>query len=110
MKAKTVHTILGFYSSGEGDPRLALEAVRGARAESVSLFQSDEDGKASPYGQLRIDGETLIVATALTPDVERTIKAFESTGSPAIFILHEDLAQPAAPPVHGTGSIFARLH
>ncbi len=110
MKAKTVHTILGFYASGEGDPKLAHDAVRAASAESVSLIQSDEDGKGIPYAQLRIDGESLIVATALTPNVERVIKALESTGSPSIFILHEDLAQPAAPPVHSAGSIFGRLH
>src|SRR5947209_7465592 len=110
MMPRTVHTILGLYSSGEGDPKEVQEAVRTAHAQSIRLFQSDEDGKSSPYGQLRIDGESLIVATALTADVERIIKALESTGSPAIFILHEDLAQPAALRMRGTGSIFARLH
>jgi cyclic beta-1,2-glucan synthetase len=110
MKAKTVHTILGFYSSGEGDPKQAYEAARTAGAQSVGLFESAEDVKASPFAPLRIDGESLIVATAVTPDIERLIKALETIGSPAIFILHEDLAQPAAPPGQSAGSIFRRLH
>ncbi|MGA3203131.1 MAG: glucoamylase family protein, partial [Bryobacteraceae bacterium] len=113
MTAKTVHTILGFYSSGEGDPKQAYEAARSAGAQSVHLLESESgaaDLKHSQYAQLRIDGESLIAATASTHDVERVIKALESSGSPAIFILHEDLAQAAEPPVHSVGSIFARLH
>ena len=113
MKAKTVHTILGFYSSGEGDPKQAYDAARSANAQSVHLFDSvgrDGDSKFSQFARLRIDGESLIVATSTTHDIERIIKSLESTGSPAIFILHEDLAQPAAPPVHGAGSLFARLN
>src|ERR1700678_2854320 len=106
MKAN-VHTILGFYSSGEGDPKLAYDAARSARALSVHLFESENPDK---YAQLRIDGESLIKATAATHDVEGVIKALESTGSPAIFILDEDLAQLPAPPDYSRGgSIFARL-
>ena len=107
MKAN-VHTILGFYSFGEGDPKLAYEAARSARAHSVHLFESENQDK---YAQLRIEGESLITATAATHDVESVIKALESTGSPAIFILDEDLAQLPAPPDSSSGgSIFARLY
>jgi cyclic beta-1,2-glucan synthetase len=109
MSAKTVHTILSFYPSGEGDPKIAYEAARAAGAQSVQSIQSEADFKASPYAPLRIDGECLIIAAATTNHVEAVIKALESTGSPAIFILHEDLAQEAAPGPGG-GSIFARLH
>lgn len=109
MPAKTVHTILGFYSSGEGDPEKVRDVARAARAQSVILIQSEADAKESPFAPLRIDGELLVVASALTPDVEQIIKSLESTGSPAIFVLHEDLTQQA-PPDRGIGSVFARLH
>jgi cellobiose phosphorylase len=110
MKAKTVHTVLGFFSSGEGDPKQAVQAAKNARAQAVHLIDSDtRDQKDAPaYANLRIDGESLIIATAATHDVPEVIKAIESTGTPSIFILHEDLA--AAPPPQASGSIFARLY
>src|ERR1700722_3374499 len=110
MKAKTVHTVLGFFSPGEGDPKQAVQAAKNARAESVHLIDSDpRDQKDSPaYANLRIDGESLIIATAATHDVAGVIKSLESTGTPAIFILHEDLAVAPAP--EASGSIFARLY
>ncbi len=110
MKSKTVHTVLGFYSSGEGDPKQAYEAARTAHAQTVTLLQSGDQVSNSPQAPLRIDGESLIIATAATRDVESTIKALETTGSPAIFVLHEALLVPSVAPPPGGSSVFARLH
>ena len=109
MNRKSVHTVLGFYSSGDGDPKQAYQAALSVHAQSAKLIQSAQDDQDGPYAQLRIEGESLIVAEAATQDVAAVIKALESTGSPAIFILHEDLSQAAAPS-NASGSVFARLH
>src|SRR5579864_3232706 len=109
MRAKAVHTILGFYSSGEGDPKEAYQAAVSEHPISAKLFQNEADDRSQPYTQLRIDGESLIVVTAAVPELDRVITALESTGSPAIFVLHEDLAQPPAQ-APGSGSVVTRLH
>jgi cyclic beta-1,2-glucan synthetase len=109
MSSKTPHLILGFYSAGDGDTKRICEAARRAGA-SVCLV---EDGSGLPkepfrkYAGLRLDGEILIIASGKLGDAESIANALESTGSPAIFVLHETPKPPGT--VEHRGSIIERL-
>src|SRR5271156_3076858 len=109
MSSKTRHIILGFYSPNDGNPKSAFEAARKAGATGVLIDAASGEIKHaySKYAGLRLDGETLIVASASSSNVEAIEKALEGTGSPAIFILREDPKTPG--PVPHKESIFDRL-
>ena len=72
-----------------------------------------EDGSGLPkepfrkYAGLRLDGEILIIASGKLGDAESIANALESTGSPAIFVLHETPKPPRT--VEHAGSIIERL-
>src|ERR1700722_10125970 len=88
MSAKRPHTILGFYSANDGDPKQAFEAAR--RAGASGYLIDGADGSESKYSGLRLEGETVVVASAGATNLEEIAKALESSGSPAIFILRDD--------------------
>jgi cyclic beta-1,2-glucan synthetase len=109
MSSKTSRTILAFYSPGDGDPKSAYADAKrvGASATLIASDSKKTGGEAWPekFAALRLDGETLIVASCATPDAEPVAKALESQGSPAIFILRD--ASPV--PDLRKGSILDRL-
>ena len=88
MSAKRPHTILGFYSANDGDPKQAFEAAR--RAGASGYLIDGADGSESKYSGLRLEGETLVVASAGATNLEEIAKALEGSGSPAIFILRDE--------------------
>src|SRR5580658_2610235 len=88
MSAKRPHTILGFYSANDGDPKRAFDAAR--KAGATGQLIDGTDGADSKYSGLRLDGETLVVASAGATNLEEIAKALESSGSPAIFIIRDD--------------------
>ena len=92
MSSKTLHFILGFYSPNDGDPKRALEVAKKAGASGVLIDDSSgaPSHAFSKFSGLRLEGETLVVASAGATNVEVIAKALEGTGSPAIFILRED--------------------
>jgi hypothetical protein len=106
--------VLAFYPAGEGDPQAAYKAVREARRGKTFLFtQEDPDSGAraqGSYGALRLEGESLIVVEASLLDVEAVVKRLQSTGSPAVFVLHDVAAVPPVPTSPKSHQpIFARL-
>ncbi len=110
MKAKSLRSILGFYSA-EGDPEAAFQAVRGATRGRVFFFTPDqpvEPGRRriERYSALRLEGEFLIAAEAEPSDVEAVVKQLQSTGSPAVFVLREDLDSAPSP---DAGAIDSKL-
>ncbi len=108
MSSKNPHFILGFYSANDGDPKSAFEAARKAGASGVLIGAGGTSNPAySKFSGLRLDGETLIVASGATANVEAIAKALEGTGSPAIFILRGDSKSSRSVP--HKGSIFERL-
>src|SRR5580692_2754074 len=108
MSSKIRHTVLGFYSANDGDPKRAFEAARKAGASGVLIDDTGgaPSGAFKQYAGLRLDGETLIIAAGGSADLESIAKALEGTGSPAIFILREGPERKQEP--HGE-SIFERL-
>jgi len=101
MKAKSLRSILGFYSA-EGEPEAAYQAVRGATRGRVFFFKPDqayEPGRRpiERYAALRLEGEFLIAAEADPSDVESIVKQLQRTGSPAVFVLREDLESEPSP-------------
>ena len=108
MSSKTPHIILGFYSANDGDPKRAFEAAREVGASGVLIDDSSGAVKDtfSRFSGLRLSGETLIAVSAEALNVEAVAKALEGTGSPAIFILHEDAKKQRATPRE---SILERL-
>jgi cyclic beta-1,2-glucan synthetase len=102
MTSKTPRIILAFYSAGDGDPKSAYEDARGAGASAVLINDSSSTEK---FAALRLESETLIVASCGPLDAEPVAKALESHGSPAIFILRE----PSPLPDLRKGSIVDRL-
>src|SRR5580692_755882 len=109
MSSKTIHTVLAFYSANDGDPKSAFDAARKVGASGVLIDSADAAvGHAfKKFAGLRLDGETLVVATGGSANVEAIEKAFEGTGSPAIFILRETPTKAPQPPFKE--SIFERL-
>ncbi len=109
MSSKTPHIILGFYSANDGDPKRAFDAARTAGASGVVIDETS--GTVShgfqKYSGLRLDGETLVVASANSTNVEAIAKALEGSGSPAIFILRQDPKDSRSAPQKE--SIFERL-
>lgn len=110
MKAKSLRSILGFYSA-EGDPEAAFQAVRGATRGRVFFFTPDqpvEPGRRriERYSALRLEGEFLIAAEAEPSNVEAVVKQLQSTGSPAVFVLREDLDSAPSP---DAGAIDSKL-
>src|ERR1700719_2922046 len=96
MKSKPLRSILGFYSA-EGEPEEAYQAVRDARRGRVLLFKPDRPSKPGQssierYSSLRLEGEFLVAVEASPADVEPIVKRLQSAGSPAVFVLREDLA------------------
>ena len=104
MASKTPRIILAFYSAGDGDPKRACDDARGSGASAV-LIDDAATHPSEKFAPLRLQGETLIVASCGTTDAEPVAKALESHGSPAIFILRD--ATPV--PGRGKGSIVDRL-
>ena len=104
MTSKRPRVILAFYSPGDGEPKSAYEDARRAGASAV-LIDDAGAGQSEEFAALRLDSETLIVASSGTLDAEPVAKALESHGSPAIFILRD--ASPLAD--LRKGSIVDRL-
>ncbi len=101
MKAKPLRTILGFYSNEEGEPEKAQDALRTLGGRYV-LFRSDGTTQGSArqlerYSSLRLEGESLVVAEVGPSEVEAVVKRLEGAGSPAVFVVREDLAGPSSP-------------
>ena len=86
MTSKPSRVILAFYSAGDGDPKSAYEDARRAGASAVLI---NDPSSSEKFAALRLESETLIVASCGTLDAEPVAKALESHGSPAIFILRE---------------------
>jgi hypothetical protein len=114
MKAQPICSVLAFYPAGEGDPLAAYKAVREARRGKTFVFGPEDPDSASQreasYASLRLEGESLIVVEVSLLDVETVVKRLQSTGSPAVFVLHD---VPSVPPVQTAAKthqpIFARL-
>ncbi len=118
MKAKPLRSILAFYSA-DGEPEAAYRAVREAHRGRVFFFRPDHPFQPARrpierYAALRLEGEYLVAIEAAPSDVEPVVKQLQSTGSPAVFVLREDLApdsEPAVDPSHaGSRLILPRLH
>src|SRR5271168_4762538 len=101
MASKIPRTILAFYSAGDGDPKSAHADAKRAGA-AAAFIDGDSPEK---FAALRLEGETLIVASCAIEDAEPVAKALERHGSPAIFILGG--ASPI--PQLRSGSILDRL-
>ena len=71
------------------------------------LAGSSKDTGFKQFAGLRLDGEVLIVASGNTVEAEPIAKALESSGSPAIFVLHETPKSPSSR--EHAGSIMERL-
>jgi cyclic beta-1,2-glucan synthetase len=108
MSSKTPHIVLGFYSANESDPKRAFESARKAGASGVLIGPGSTSAHGyERYAGLRVDGETLIIASAGSSNVETVAKALEGTGSPAIFIFREDRGNTRSAPQRE--SVFERL-
>ena len=100
MKAKA-RSILGFYSA-EGEPETAYQALRDAKRGRVFFFRPDQPfhpGRRpiERYDALRLEGEYLLAVEAEPADVEAVVKGLQSTGSPAVFVLREDVTDGSEP-------------
>ena len=114
MKGMPLRFVLAIYSAGEGDPEAALKDLHSAGSKTAFLFGGgDAESKIGKrpiarYSHLRLDGETILAVEAQPPEVEVVVQRLQNSGSPAIFVLHEEIASGSAtrpePP-----SMFARL-
>src|ERR1019366_10111509 len=91
--------------------------------QRVFLFRPDEPVRSGRrpierYADLRLEGEFLIAVEAAPSDVEPIVKRVQSAGSPAVFVLREDLAnipdlcsdKPLDLGGHPERQILPRLH
>lgn len=120
MKSHLPRTILAFYSAEEGNPEGVYRAIRETNRGRTYLFRPDATPQGrGPFGRypaLRLDGESLVVAEAAESSVEAVVKQLQSLGSPAVFVLREDLqgvpefgaGQPPLGTGEGTLGDFAR--
>jgi cyclic beta-1,2-glucan synthetase len=108
---QTEPKIVAIYSGKDDEPEVALGAVRSLHKGPAALFLQDGSRRGSNKiqpidGELRFEGESLIVATADPKNVPSVVKSLSSTGAPSIFILKSDLPCPPSP---GKSRILARL-
>lgn len=119
MKEKAVRIILAFYSAKEDEPDKAFERLRKTTHGQTTLFRREgtslgsKDRRLRRYAQLRLEGESLLVASAAPLDVPAITKRLLGDGSPVVFVVHGGLAAgcSAAPIAPATGkiSVLARL-
>jgi cyclic beta-1,2-glucan synthetase len=108
---QTEPKIVAIYSGKDDEPEVALGSVRSLHNGPAALFRQDGSIKGSSKicpaeGELRFEGESLIVATTPPKNVPFVVKALSSAGAPAIFVLQGDLLCPSSP---GKSPILARL-
>jgi cyclic beta-1,2-glucan synthetase len=95
-KEDTVRTILAFYSSEHAEAEKAYQTIRASGGGRVRLFPgTGTKWTSEPEAHLsgfRLDGESLLVAEAPPAKVQAIVRQVQSVGLPAVFVLHEDLA------------------
>ncbi len=119
MKEKAVRVILAFYSAKDDEPDKAFEGLRRAGTGQTALFRRDgavlgsTNRRLQPYAQLRLESESLIVASVPSPDVQAITKRLLGDGSPVVFVVRGDLAAACSAmrtsPPAGKISVLARL-
>src|SRR6202451_4309298 len=97
MKGTPLRFVLAVYGAGQGDPEVAFKALRSAGAGKTFLFDADADLQLGSqlierYSRLRLDGECLVAVEVKPPEVEEVVKQLQNTGSPAVFVLHQEIA------------------
>src|SRR5260370_26087362 len=113
MSAQPLCSVLAFYTAGEGDPQAAYQAIRLAGRGKAFLLGSDggaPNHRIGAHAALRLEGESLLAVAAQWSEVETVVKQIQSTGSPAVFVLHEGPATPLRPHAkHPNQPILSRL-
>jgi cyclic beta-1,2-glucan synthetase len=101
-KSDPARFILGFYSSEQVDAEKAYKAIGASAGGRVHLFPGNgtqpHHGAEAHYSALRLEGESLVVAEAAPAKVQAIVKQLQSVGLPAVFVLHEDLANVSCTP------------
>jgi len=108
MKEEAVRIILAFYSAKEDEPDKAFERLRRAAPGQAALFRREgtvhgsKSRRLQRYAQLRLESESLIVASAPPSGVQAITKRLLGDGSPVVFVVQGDLetgasAAPAGP-------------
>jgi cyclic beta-1,2-glucan synthetase len=101
MKDQSAHVVLGFYSAEEGEAEKASQAIASRGGARHFLFSADivknPPRALASYAALRLEGEALIAAQAPAPKVPSIVKELRGVGSPAVFVLREDLGRSLDP-------------
>ncbi len=122
VKDNSARVILGFYSSEQVDAEKAFQTIGASSGGRARLFQGID---AKPharteahYSNLRLEGESLVVAEAPGANVKAIVEQLQSAGLPAVFVMRADLPSPSVTPERAAGrkserqskrSILARL-
>ena len=97
MKEKALRIILAFYSAKEDEPDKAFERLRRIARGPTALFRrqgtvvGSKSRRFRSYAQLRLESESLIVASVPASDVAAITKRLLGDGSPVVFVVHGEL-------------------
>ena len=121
MNPSSLGVVLAFYSGEEEGPEAAYREVRKASGGRAFLFGPKSEPRTGAsaidrYSALRLEGETLVAAEVSAENIESIVRQLQDVGSPAVFVLRQDLANlvhslPDAtlePTLTGSAREFAR--
>src|SRR5579859_4342912 len=107
MNPASLRVVLAFYSGEEEGPEAAYREVRNVSRGRAFRFGPKSEARTGAraidrYSALRLEGETLVAAEASTENVEAIVRQLQDVGSPAVFVLREDLANLVEPALDAT--------
>src|SRR5579862_538038 len=111
MEDKPVRSVIGIYAADEGESTKAFDALRAAHLGEVRLFCAPEATEprrrkeGDRYAALCLESECLLVAKAAPAKVPAIVRRLQSVGSPAVFVLPEELTDLAVPEEIDTASV-----
>ncbi len=111
MEDKPVRSVIGVYAADEGESTKAFGALRAAHLGDVRLFCAPETTEprrrkdGDRYAALCLESECLLVAKAAPAKVPAIVRRLQSVGSPAVFVLPEELTDLAVPEEIDTASV-----
>src|SRR5258706_2996287 len=94
MKSEPLYTVLAIYPTSDDRPEKAYESIRGSNgAGAAYAAQGKRLGSGSRYTDLRLDGESILALSATSSSLENIVKRLETSDSPAVFVIREDLVE-----------------